>query len=67
MGCPSLIDHLFVNLPLLANPFFPSTCSVSFDRLISSDHVALFIDLPLLIPPTPPPSELGWKIEDMMK
>ena len=67
VGRPSLINHMFVNLPFLANPFFPSLCSVSFDRSISSDHAALFIDLPLLTPPPPPPKDLGWKIEDQMK
>jgi hypothetical protein len=66
-GRPSLIDHFFVNLPFLANPFFPSTCSVSFNQSISFDHAALFLNLPLLIPPTPPPSEIGWKIVNVIK
>lgn len=67
IGHPSLIDHIFVNLPFLTNPFFPATCLVSFNHSISSDYAALFIDLPLLIPPPPPLTELGWKIEDQMK
>ena len=56
-----------MNLPFLANPFFPSLCSVSFDRSISSDHAALCLDLPLLTPPPPPLKDLGWKIEGQMK
>ena len=64
---PSLLDHIFVNWAFLENPFFPATCSVSFERSISLDHAALFVDLPLATDPTPPPFQLRWIIEDQME
>ena len=66
-GKASLIDHIFVNLAFMERPLFPASCTVSFERSISSDHAALCLDLPLhtLPPPAPPP--LGWIIEDQME
>lgn len=66
-GHPSLLDHIFINMAFLKNPVFPVTCSVSFKKSISSDHAALFLDLPLIIPPPPPPSQTGWIIKDHME
>ena len=66
-GKASLIDHMFVNPAFLQNPFFPASCSVSFERSISSDHAALFIDLPLATPPPAPTAPTGWIIEDQME
>ena len=66
-GRDSVLDHMFANMAFLGNPFFPSSCSVSFERSISSDHAALFIDLPLTSPPPPPSSQTGWVIEDQME
>ena len=53
-GKALLIDHIFVNLAFLEKPPFPASCSVSFERSISSDHAALCLDLPLHTPPPPP-------------
>ena len=66
-GRDSLIDHIFVNMNFLGNPFFPGTCSVSFEKLISSDHAALFLDIPISTPPTDPITQPGWIIEDQME
>ena len=66
-GRPLLLDHIFVNMAFLENPFFPATYSVSFEKSISSNHTALFLDIPLIIPPTPPPIQTGWIIEDQME
>ena len=52
----SLIDHIFVNMTFLENPFFPASCSVLFERSISSNHAALFVDLPLTTPLLAPTS-----------
>ena len=66
-GRDSTLDHIFVNMPFLSNPSFPAACSISFERSISSDHAALFIDLPLMpLPPTEIP-QTGWLIEDQME
>ena len=54
MGRDSLLDHVFVNMDFLGNPFFPSACSVSFEKSISSDHAALLLTLPISTPPPPP-------------
>ena len=54
-------------MPFLENPLFPASCLVSFDHSISSDHAALFLDLPLITPPPTPPSQIGWLIEDQME
>ena len=54
-------------MAFLENPFFPASCSVSFLRSISSDHVALFLDLPLTSPPPAPPCHMGWIIKDQME
>ena len=40
---------------------------MSFERSISSDHTALFINLPLSTPPPPPSPHLRWTIEDQME
>ena len=53
-------------MAFLKNPLFPATCTVSFERSISSDHVALSINLPLTAPPTPL-VHTGWVIEDQME
>ena len=66
-GKASLIDHIFVNLPFLEQPLFPASCSASFEKLISSDHAALCLDLPLHTLPPPPSVPLGWIIEDQME
>ena len=66
-GRDSLIDHIFVNMAFLENPLFPAICSVSFECSISSDHAALFINLPLISPPPGPPVHTGWVIEDQME
>jgi hypothetical protein len=63
----SVLDHMFANMAFLGNPFFPASCSISFEQSISSDHAALFIDLPLTCPPAPPPSQTGWLIKDQME
>ena len=66
-GRASLIDHIFVNMAILENPFFPTSCSMSFEWSISSDHAALFIDLPLTTPLPTPPHHIGWIIKDQME
>ena len=66
-GKASLIDHIFINPAFLANLVFPGSCSVSFERSISSDHAALFVTLPLFTPPPPPSPPCGWIIEDQME
>ena len=66
-GWDSLLDHIFMNLYFLGNPLFPAMCSISFERSISSDHAALFIDLPISIPPSTPTPQPGWIIEDQME
>ena len=66
-GRDSLIDHIFVNMGFLSNPFFPSSCSVSFEKSISSDHAALFLTLPISVMPPIPTSRPGWVIEDQME
>ena len=66
-GKASLIDHIFINMAFLENPVFPATCSISFECSISSDHIALFVELPLFTPPPSPPSQPGWIIEDQME
>ena len=63
----SLIDHIFVNPDFLAIPTFPASCSVSFERSISSDHAALYVTLPLFTPLSLPPPQLSWIIEDQME
>ena len=65
-GKASLIDHMFVNLAFLQNPFFPASCSVSFEQSIS-DHATLSINLPLSTPPPLPTAPTGWIIEDQME
>ena len=66
-GRDSLLDHIFVNMDFLGNPFFPASCLVSFERSISSNHAALSIDLPLTTPPPIPMPESGWIIKDQME
>ena len=66
-GQDSLLDHIFVNMAFLGNPTFPTSCSVSFEWSISSDHAALFVDLPLSTPPLAPTPQPGWIIEDQME
>ena len=66
-GRDSVLNHIFANLDFLGNPFFPAACSVSFEKLISSDHAALFIDLPLSIPLPSSLPEPRWIIEDQME
>ena len=66
-GKASLIDHMFINLAFRQNPFFPASYSVSFKRSISSDHAALFINLPLTTPTPSPTTPSGWIIEDQME
>ena len=67
MGRDSLLDHIFANLDFLGNPFFPGTCLVSFERSISSNHAALFLDLPISIPPPTLMPQPGWIVEDQME
>ena len=66
-GRDSLLDHIFANFDFLGNPFFPGTCSVSFEKSISSDHAALFLHLPMSFPPLTPMPQTGWVIEDQME
>ena len=66
-GRDSLIDHIFVNMDFLGNPFFPGTCSISFEKSVSSDHAALFLDLPISTPSSDPVTQPGWIIEDQME
>ena len=66
-GRDSLLNHIFVNMAFLSNPVFPASCSISFKRTISSDHAALFVDLPLYTPPPDPTPQTGWVIEDQME
>ena len=54
-------------MAFLGNPFFPASCSISFERSISSDHATLFVDLPLSTPPPIPTPRPGWIIEDQME
>ena len=66
-GRDSTLNHIFINMTFLGNPSFPAACSISFERSISSDHAALFIDLPLMpLPPVESP-QTGWLIEDQME
>jgi hypothetical protein len=46
---PSLINFIFVNEAFLEVSTFPSTCSVSFDLSLGSDHVALLLPLPISV------------------
>ena len=62
-----LIDHIFANMAFFGIPAFLASCLVSFEKSVSSDHAALFVDLPLLTPPPMPPSHTGWVIEDQME
>ena len=66
-GRDSLIDHIFVNMGFLGNPLFPSSCSVSFEKSISSDHAALFLTLPISVPLITPTPQPGWIIVDQME
>jgi hypothetical protein len=66
-GHDSLLDHIFVNMDFLGNPFFPASCLISFERSISSDHASLSVDLPLSTPPPIPMPKPGWIIEDQME
>ena len=66
-GRDSLINHIFINLDFLSNPFFPSACSMSFKKSISSDHAALFLTLPISTPPPPPIAQIGWVVKDQME
>ena len=66
-GRDSTLDHIFVNMTFLGNPSFPATCSISFERSISSDHAALFINLPLTPLPSTQTPQTGWIIEDQME
>ena len=66
-GRDSLLDHIFVNMEFLGNPFFPATCSISFEKSISSDHTALSITLPISTPSMIPTPQQGWIIEDQME
>ena len=66
-GKASLINHIFANPAFLAIPTFPASCSVSFKCSISSDHAALYVTLPLFTPPSSPPPQLSWIIEDQME
>jgi hypothetical protein len=66
-GRDSTLNHIFVNMTFLGNPSFPAACSISFERSISSDHAALFLDIPLTpLPPAQTP-QTGWLIEDQME
>lgn len=66
-GRDSVLDHIFVNMAFLGNPLFPAICSISFERSISSDHAALFVNLPLSCPPPTSTPHTGWVIEDQME
>ena len=58
-GRDSLLDHIFVNMEFLGNPLFPGTCSVSFEKSISSNHAALTLTLPLSTTPASPTTQTG--------
>jgi hypothetical protein len=52
------------NASFLEVPSFPSTCLISFDESLGSDHTRLILSL-LLSFDAPPPSNLpGWKVTD---
>jgi hypothetical protein len=66
-GQDSLLIHIFISMAFLGNPLFLASCSISFERSISSDHAALFVNLPLSTPPPIPTPQPGWIIEDQME
>jgi hypothetical protein len=52
------------NPAFLKSPSFPTSCLISFDNSLGSDHAALTLFLPLSFD-APPPSDLpGWKVTD---
>jgi Endonuclease-reverse transcriptase len=60
---PLLIDLMIGNPGFLEVPSFPSSCLVSFDESLGSDHASLILLLPLSF--EAPPSNLhGWRITD---
>jgi hypothetical protein len=66
-SCPLLIDFIFVNEAFLEVPDFPSTCSVSFNLSLGSDHVGLLLPLPISTTLHTPPQPPGWIIDTSLK
>jgi Endonuclease-reverse transcriptase len=64
---PSLIDFIFINEAFLEVPSFPSTCSVSFELSLGSDHAALCVSLPLSSLHPLPTQHQSWIVDTALK